>query len=355
MTADRIIPVILSGGSGTRLWPLSLPERPKQLHALAGAPTMLQATAGRVADSDRFSDPVLVASERHADLVQAQLAAVGLNAELLILEPVGRNTAAAIALAAMAVDPGALLLVMPSDHVIDNVDAFLSALDSAAPWARQGHLITFGITPEHPETGYGYIKGGAPLGDGVFDAAAFVEKPDRETAARYLAEGGYYWNGGIFLFEARHVLAGLRARAPDLLSHVQLSVERGRRTPDRLYPDAAAFEAVEGKSIDHALLELHDRVAVVPVQMGWSDLGSWDALYDVSEKDLRGNSQQGDVVLHDSDGCLIRSTGPTIAIVGVHDLVVIATPEAVLILPRGESQRVKEVVARLSPSAKEPG
>lgn len=354
MAAAQIIPVILSGGSGTRLWPLSRPERPKQLHALTGAATMLQTTAARVTDPQLFARPMVVAGGRHVEEIEAQLAAIGNSPQLLILEPVGRNTAAAIALAALEAPPSSLLLVMPSDHLIGLPDRFLAAIQAALPLAQQGYLITFGIAPERPETGYGYIKPGVSLAEGVFAVDRFVEKPDAATASRYLAEGGYDWNGGIFLFEAATVLAGLEAHAPDILAQVRRSMHAAQRQTGRVTPDAGLFGVVRSQSIDHALMEVHERVAVVPVQMDWSDVGSWDALHDIATKDESGNSRSGHVVIEDSRNCLFHSSGPRIVAAGVEDLIVVATPDAVLILPRGQSQRVKELVDRLGPPTAAP-
>lgn len=344
---ELVRPVILSGGAGTRLWPVSRESRPKQMHALTGTETMLQLTALRNRDAALFAPPLVVASERHAEQVEQQLADVGIAPAALLLEPVGRNTAAAIALAALEADAADLLLVLPSDHRIGRPDLFHEAVRAAVGAARADHLITFGIAPHHPETGYGYIRRGAPLAEGVYRVDRFVEKPDRATAQRYLDEGGYDWNGGIFLFRAGAMLDALAAHAPDILESVEAARAQGARHGVRRTPDAAAFARVRSQSIDHAVLEVHDRVAVVPVAMDWSDVGSWDALYELADKDADGNHAHGAVLARDSRGCLLHSDGPLIAAVGVTDLVVIATRDAVVVLPRGESQRVKEVVDAL--------
>jgi mannose-1-phosphate guanylyltransferase/mannose-1-phosphate guanylyltransferase/mannose-6-phosphate isomerase len=305
---------------------------------------MLQMTAQRVADPTLFDAPMVVASERHADEIDAQLAAVGIQARLTLLEPMGRNTAAAIALAALEADPAALLLVMPSDHVIGRPDRFLAAVEAAAAYAEQGYLLTFGITPDGPETGYGYIKSGAVLGGEVCAVDRFVEKPDRQTATRFLDEGGYHWNGGIFLLRADAVLAGLERHAPGILSAVRASLTCALRSSSRVRPDPARFAEVRSQSIDHALMEVHDRVAVVPVAMDWSDVGSWDALYEIGGKDEAGNAVSGSALLQDTRNCLIHTDGPMVVALGVSDLVVVATGDAILVLPRGDSQRVKEAV-----------
>jgi len=344
----RIRPVILSGGAGTRLWPLSVPARPKQLHRLAGETTMLQATAARVADGGRFSAPFVVAGVGHADEVAAQLEAAGAGADRLIVEPAGRNTAAAIALAALEAEPDELLLVMPSDHDIADVGAFLQAVGTAAPLAQKGWLVTFGIRPDRPETGYGYIRRGADVAPGAFAAERFIEKPDRDTAAAFIADGSYDWNGGIFLFRADAVLAALEGHAPDIANSVREAVRRARRDGSQVAPDAEAFGRVRSQSIDHAVMEKAERIAVVPVEMGWSDVGSWDALYEAGEPDADGNVTSGEVTALDTRGCLLRSNGLRIVTIGVEDLVVVATADAVLVVPRGQSQRVREAVARLN-------
>ena len=344
MTA--IVPVILSGGSGTRLWPLSTPDRPKQLLALTAEETMLQLTARRAA-GPQFAAPVVVANAAHADEIEAQLAAVGADAPALILEPAGRNTAPAIALAALAVeDPAAPLLVMPSDHVVADVDAFHAAVEAALPLVEQGWLATFGIAPDAPETGYGWIAVGDALTPGVHRVARFVEKPPREEAERMLAAGSYVWNGGIFLFRADAYLAALADHAPEILRDCRIAVEQARRDGRRLMPDAAAFAACPSDSIDYAVMEKAERVAVVPVAMGWSDLGSWDALHTLAA-DAQGNALHGDVIALETRGTLVRSDGKRIRLVGVSDLIVVAAGDDVLILPRGRSQDVKKIIAAL--------
>jgi mannose-1-phosphate guanylyltransferase len=342
----KITPVILSGGSGTRLWPLSRTGRPKQLLALTHEETMLQLTARRTDDQLRFAAPVVVANAAHATEIEEQLAGIAASATL-ILEPVARNTAPAIALAALAGEPGALMLVMPSDHVIADVAAFREAIDAALPLANEGWLVTFGIKPQGPETGYGYIRAGERLAAGVNRVDRFVEKPDRSTAEAYLAEGCYFWNGGIFLFRADAFMAELEAQAPGIAAAARASIAGARTEGLRLYPDADAFGTSPSDSIDYAVMEQADRVAVVPVNMGWSDVGSWDALHDLAIKDESGNAHHGEIISIDTSGCLIRSNGPLVAAVGVKDLIVIATGDAVLIMPRGSSQEVKRAIEAL--------
>lgn len=338
-----IVPVILSGGSGTRLWPMSRPERPKQLLALTASETMLQLTAKRTA-GEAFAAPIVVGNAAHADEIEAQLAAAGVAPSALILEPIGRNTAPAIALAALAVsDPAASLLVMPSDHVIADVVAFHAAIHAALPLVEQGWLATFGIAPDAPETGYGWIAVGDALAPGVHRVGQFVEKPPVAEAQRMLDDGGYAWNGGIFLFRADAYLAALKAHAPEILRDCTIAMEQARREGARILPDAAAFAACPSDSIDYAVMEKAEQVAVAPVAMGWSDLGSWDALHTLSADDA-GNALHGDVLALETTGTLVRSDGKRIAMVGVTDLIVVAAGDDILILPRGRSQEVKKLI-----------
>lgn len=345
----RIIPVILSGGSGTRLWPMSRPESPKQLLALTAEETMLQLTAQRTHGDPRFAAPMIVANEVHTDVVEAQLGKVGITTQTLILEPVARNTAPAIALAALAApDPQAPLLVMPSDHVIADVDAFLDAVARALPTVEEGWLATFGITPEKPETGYGYIRIGAEIAPGVHRVDRFIEKPSRRAAEEMIAKGGHVWNGGIFLFRADAYLDTLAIHAPDMLAAARRAMDAATYdSRGHIHPDTTSFAASPADSIDYAVMEKAERVAVVPVAMGWSDLGSWDALHAISSCDVDGNACDGNAIVIDSHNCLIRTDGPRVAVVGVDDLIVVASGNDILILPRGKSQDVKKVTQEL--------
>ena len=274
----RIIPVILSGGSGTRLWPMSTPERPKQFLPLTDERTMFQLTVGRTADAVRYAPPIIVASERHADLIEAQLEEISVQPAALILEPCARNTAPAIALAALGGDR-APLLVMPSDHVIGDVDAFHRAIGEALPLLDDGWLVTFGIEPDGPETVYGYIKAGEPLNETTRRVAQFVEKPDRERAEAMLAAGGHFWNGGIFLFRADMFLKALEVHAPAILEAAKASIETANRNGHRILPDAQAFAASPADSIDYAVMEKAANLDVMPYGAGWSDLGDWNAVW----------------------------------------------------------------------------
>lgn len=343
--ARRITPVLLCGGAGTRLWPLSRGDRPKQLLALTGDETMLQQTARRAAAADLFAPPLLIAGVGQAEEIERQLAAIGLAPAALILEPCARNTAPALALAALAAPADALLLAMPSDHVIADEEGFRRGVAAAAPFAAGGWLATFGIRATRPETGYGYIAVGPPLADGVFAARGFVEKPPLARAEAFLAAGSHAWNAGIFLFEAGAFLAALAAHAPDILAAAQAAMAGARRDGARLHPDPAAFAASPSLSVDHAVMEKAERIAVVPLDIGWSDVGSWQALYEISGKDGGGNALSGEVVAIDSTNCLVRSEGPLVVVAGVHDLVVVADRDRILVIPRADSQRVRDALA----------
>lgn len=341
--AAKITPVILCGGSGTRLWPLSRAARPKQMLDLTGGGTMLGLTAARVADPALFAAPIVVAGADQAAAVEAEVERLG----LLILEPAPRNTAPAIALAALAADADDLLLVLPSDHLVADAAGFVEAVQRAAPFAADGWILTFGMKPERPDTGYGYIERGDPIGAGVFAAARFVEKPDAALAADYVAGGRHDWNGGIFLMRAGVCRDALERHAPAILAAAEAAIAGASRAGARLTPDAAAFRASPAQSIDYAVMEKADRVAVVPAEIGWSDIGSWAALYDVAVKDAADNAIAGPAVAIDASGNLIRSEGPLVAAIGVSGLVIVATGDAVLVVPRDQSQRVREAVEAL--------
>ena len=336
----RLTPVILCGGAGTRLWPLSRRSRPKSLLALTGEETMLQETAARVADRAMFEAPLAVAAAAQADEVAAQLG----GEARLILEPAPRNTAAAIALAALSVSPEQLMLVMPSDHLIADASAFVAAVRAGVEAAERGMLVTFGVQPSRPETGYGYIRRGDPIGPGVYAAAGFVEKPDAARAAALVADGGYDWNAGIFLFSAGAYLDALGEHAPDIAAATAKAVAEGSLSS----PDAELFSAVRAESIDRAVMERAGNLAVVPVDLGWSDVGSWDALYDAAAKDADGNAVTGPVDCMAGSGNLIRSEGPRVVAIGVDNLVIVATRDGVLVVRRGASQKVGEAVAEMA-------
>ena len=344
----RITPVILCGGSGTRLWPLSRSSRPKQMLALQGSETMLQMTAARVAADDLFEAPILVVGEQLAEAAMNQLDEAGTPAGAVIVEPSARNTAPAIALAALAAPPDALLLVMPSDHLIGNKEAFLAAIEAAETAADAGWLVTFGVRPDRAETGFGYIQRGTSIGGSTFRAERFVEKPDAATAAMYLADGGYDWNAGIFLMRADSFLTSLRRHAQGIAGAIAPAMKAAVWNGRFVRPEAESFSNAPAISIDHAVMEHADNVAVTPVDMAWSDIGSWQALYEVSSRDGGNNVLSGEAMALDAQNCLVWSDGPLVSVVGVRDLAVIATADAVLVIPLSESQRIREVVAWLS-------
>ena len=346
----RIWPVILSGGSGTRLWPLSRSASPKQLLALAGPDPMIVTTAARTGDATRFHPPIVVTGRAHADLVRQQL---GPEA-LLVVEPSARNTAPAIALAMLAVereDRDGILLVMPSDHVITRPAALLAAIAAAAPAAQDGWLVTFGIAAASPETGYGYIRAGDDIVAGVRQVRQFIEKPDLARATAFVADGGYSWNAGIFLFSAAAMRAALATHAPAVLAAAEAAMTAACHSAGRIDPEADAFAAAPSVSIDNGVFEHAAKVAVCSVDLGWSDIGSWDALHDLGPRDTDGNLITGGVVSIESSGCLLRAEGTLLTAVGVDDLNIIATPDAVLVTARGRSQDVRAITARLAGDA----
>ena len=341
-------PVLLSGGSGTRLWPLSREAYPKQFLPLAGPDTMLQATWRRVAPLATVA-PIVVANEEHRFLVAEQLRVADAPRASILLEPVGRNTAPAIAAAALqatAAGRDPLLLVLPSDHVVTEGDAFRAAVRAAMPAAADGALVTFGIVPDAPETGFGYIQAEAGDDAGVRRVLRFVEKPDAATAAGYLAEGGYYWNSGMFLFRASRYLAELERHAPAILAAVRRACDGATRDGDFVRLARDAFEACPSDSIDYAVMERTDRAMVLPVDIGWSDVGSWSALWAVSEQDADGNARQGDVIAVDTRNSYAYARR-LVALVGLDDIVVVETDDAVLVARKDRVQQVKDVVARL--------
>jgi len=347
-----INPVILSGGSGTRLWPMSRTLYPKQFLPLVGDNSLLQQAALRVAGGAGFAAPLVIANEEHRFLIAEQLREIDTPPQALLLEPVGRNTAPAVCVAALRLvegDPAALMLVSPSDHQIDDVPAFHAAIGQAAAAARAGYLVTFGVTPERAETGYGYIERGKRLAeaDGAFAVARFVEKPDAATAERYLKSGDFFWNSGIFLFPAALYLSELERLRPDMLAACREALGKARCDDDFIRLDKAAFADCPADSIDYAVLEHTVRAAVVPVRMGWSDLGSWDALWDTAVKDADGNALAGNVLAEDTKNSYIRSEAGLVAALGVEDMVVVATQDAVMLAPRDRAQDVRSLVARL--------
>jgi len=352
--AARIFPVILSGGSGSRLWPLSRESFPKQLLPLTGAHTMLQETALRVADAAVFEPVTVIANAEHRFVIAEQLREIGQDSPTLVLEPVARNTAPAVAAAALiaaARDPEALILVMPADHAAPDKAGFLDAVRAGAPAARAGSLVLFGIQPDSPATGYGYIRAGDALLGQARKVEAFVEKPDLATAEVYLADGRYSWNSGIFLLPANAVIAELEAHEPAVIGAVREALASAKRDMDFLRLDADAFARIPSISIDYAVMERTANAAVVPSTLAWSDVGAWSALWGLAEQDASGNVEIGDTVAHDTRRSYLRSEGPLIATVGVEDLIVVATPDAVLVADRRKDQDVKQIVERLRAGA----
>lgn len=348
----KITPVILSGGAGTRLWPLSRESYPKQLLALTSDLSLLQGTAQRVSDRALFEAPLLVSNADHRFIVAEQLRQLGIAPRAIVLEPVGRNTAPAAAAAAIMLaepDPNALMLILPSDHAIEKTSDFIAVVRTAAAAAAGGALVTFGITPTHPETGYGYIRRGKRLDGraGCYVVDAFAEKPDAETAAGYLADGGYDWNSGMFLFSARSFLDELERREPAIVAGCREAVAGAERDLDFLRLADAPFRDVPGHSIDYAVMEHTDRAAVVPADIGWSDVGSWSSLWEVSEKDAAGNALIGDVMTFDVENSYIRSEGRLVTALGVSDMIVVATDDSVLVMPKDRAQDVKTIVDAL--------
>lgn len=341
-----ILPVILSGGSGTRLWPLSREAYPKQFLPLVGDDTMLQATWRRVAPLGARK-PIIVANQEHRFMVAEQLREIGVEPAAVILEPVGRNTAPAIAIAALQAtreSDDALLLVLPSDHVIRDEKAFHAAVAAASHAAKAGMLVTFGIVPTGPETGYGYIK--ATAGEGTRAVERFVEKPNLETAQAYVASGEYYWNSGMFLFKASRYLEELKRLQPAILTACEKSLTLAKLDSDFVRLDADSFSTCPSDSIDYAVMEKTSDAAVIPLDAGWSDVGSWAALWEVSQQDEKGNAHHGDVIEIDCKNTYAHGSR-LIAMVGLQDIVVVETDDAVLVGTRDRIQEVKDVVARI--------
>jgi len=349
----QIHPVILSGGAGTRLWPLSRAAYPKQLLPLVSERTLLQETAARNLSDVGFAAPLLICNEDHRFLVDEQLRHVGIEPQAILLEPLARNTGPAIGAAALwllARDPDALMLVQPSDHVVADTPAFHRAVMQGLAAAQAGRLVTFGIKPTRPDTGYGYIQAGAPLNgaDGVLAVERFVEKPDRATAERFLADGNFVWNSGIFLLSARGFIEELARINPAMLSACERALHAGEEDLAFFRLDRASFAEAPSLSIDHAVMEHTSRAAVVPVDMAWSDVGSWHALREIGQADAAGNGLHGDVLAEKVSNSYIRSSeGRLVAAVGLDNVVIVATDDAVLVANADDAAQVSDLVRTL--------
>ena len=351
MTAEKIVPVILSGGSGTRLWPVSRESFPKQLWPLVSDRSLIQETALRAAGAE-FAPPIIVCNQEHRFLIAEQMRLAGIVDAHIVLEPVGRNSAPAIAAAALLqaeANPDAVLWMMAADAAIADVAALHRHLAQAAAAARAGRFVTFGMRPTAPETGYGYIEVGPALDrlDGVHALSRFIEKPDAATAADFVASGRHLWNSGMFVFTARALLAEFAEHAPDVLAAVRAAVVARTQDLDFIRLDPAAFKTSPNISLDYAIAERTSHAAVVPADIGWSDVGSWNALWELADKDEAGNAAIGDVVLEGARDCYVRSDGILTAVVGLEDVVVVVTGDAVLAMHRDKAQDVKKIVDRL--------
>ena len=348
---SMIVPVVLSGGSGTRLWPLSRELYPKQLLPLVGKDTMLQATLNRLQGLGGLAEPIVVCNEEHRFLVAEQVRQIGVEPAAILLEPAGRNTAPAVALAAAAAlqdrkqgdDP--VLLVLPADHVIRDKPAFQEAVMAGMKLAKEGRLVTFGIVPDRAETGYGYIRAAAR--NGAAPVQQFVEKPDATLAAEYVASGEYFWNSGMFMFRASRYIEELRTHRPEIVTQCVAAIASAKADLDFIRVDREAFEACPSDSIDYAVMENTAHAWVVPLDAGWSDVGSWASLHDACDADAAGNVAVGDVLVEDASNCFLYAESRLVAAVGLADCIVVETKDAVLVAPRERVQDVKKLVERL--------
>ena len=350
----KVIPVILCGGAGTRLWPLSRELYPKQLLALVDDYSLLQNTITRCAGHPDVTAPMLVCNEEHRFLVAEQLREIEVEASRIILEPEGRNTAPAVALAAheaMKTDDDAILVVLPSDHVIQKTALFLEALTTAIDLAKDDALVTFGVVPDKPETGYGYIKKGMATG-AAFKVDKFVEKPDVATATEFFQSGLYYWNSGMFVFKASAYLKELAAQTPRIAEAMAKATANASADLDFTRVNAEAFKSSPADSIDYAVMEHTADALVVPLDAGWSDIGSWDALWQISEKDEHNNTLVGDAVVHGVEGSLVWSESRLVSVVGLKDVIVVETADAVMVASQDQAQDVKSIVNQLKSSGR---
>ncbi|MGV8074875.1 MAG: mannose-1-phosphate guanylyltransferase/mannose-6-phosphate isomerase [Syntrophobacteraceae bacterium] len=356
-----IIPVILAGGSGTRLWPYSRELYPKQLLPLVDRRTMLQNTVLRLTGIGDPMNPVIICNENHRFLIAEQLREINVKPESIVLEPVGRNTAPAVAVAALravSINPDAILLVLPADHHITDEKSFHEAVRTGARFARKRYMVTFGIVPDAPETGYGYIEAAEKIfsGDGnaqAFKIRRFIEKPDSETARKYLKSGGYLWNSGMFMFTASHILDELEKFSPEIVASCRAALERGSSDLDFFRLESKAFDTCPSNSIDYAVMEKTESGVMIPLAAGWNDLGSWDALWSINPKDDHQNVTVGDTLIQDVESSYILATSRLVAAIGVENHIIVETPDAVLISTRDRVQDVKLLVQRIKSEKRE--
>jgi mannose-1-phosphate guanylyltransferase/mannose-6-phosphate isomerase len=351
----QITPVILSGGSGTRLWPLSRKQYPKQYLPLAGDNTMLQETILRLNGLDNLADPIIICNADHRFLVAEQCQQIDIKNPVILLEPVGRNTAPAIAAAALQSlkdSDSSMLLVLSADHVIQDIDAFYKAIDIASQQAQSGKLTTFGIVPTDANTGYGYIKSSEENNNGAYKVEEFVEKPDLKTAEVYLEQGSYLWNSGMFMFQALTFIDELATHSPNIVTSVNNAVNNAVQDLDFIRLEKQAFESSPSDSIDYALMEKSNNVVVVPLDAQWNDIGAWSALYDIGIKDSNGNVIKGDVIAQDTTNTYINADHHVVAVIGVDNLIIIDTPDATLIASQDKVQEVKSIVESLQASSR---
>ena len=354
-----IIPVILSGGSGTRLWPLSRSMRPKQFINLVGDESLFQTTVKRIRQIERIADPLIVCNEEHRFMVAEQLQELDSAQNAIILEPVGRNTAPAIAAAAYKLSlidglDNACMLVLPADHIVDDTDQFAKAVSAALPSAMNNNLVTFGITPDKPATGYGYIKtnGQKNAENTAIPVEAFVEKPDLETATAYVKSGEYFWNGGMFLMKVSAFLEQLETLNPEMCARVKESVSHAQKDLDFFRLESGSYQQCENTSVDYAVMEKSDNVSMVPMNAGWSDIGSWTSLWETGQHDDAGNVVKGDVLLESVNDCYVHSESRLLSAIGVKDLIIVETHDGVMVTTKEHDQDIKRIVARLKQSGR---